>query len=145
MPVAFRNVTASPGDPVATWPSEAIRAALERGGLEEWRPIAAEIRASPWGPVARRVEEILTTSRPYGVADLFDGVINDARARQEQSERDEVATELRDLVARSGMNQREFARAIGTSASRLSSYVNGAVVPAATLMVRARRVAGPQR
>jgi hypothetical protein len=34
----------------------------------------------------------------------------------------------------------EFARRLGTSASRMSSYVNGSVVPSATLMVRARNV-----
>lgn len=31
---------------------------------------------------------------------------------------------------------------LGTSASRMSSYVNGGVVPSAALMVRARRVGG---
>ena len=66
--LAFRNVDASPEDPVSEWPQEAIQTALERGGLAHWRRLAAAIRAEPWGPVARRVEEVLAYSRPYGVA-----------------------------------------------------------------------------
>ncbi|MFN8152176.1 MAG: helix-turn-helix transcriptional regulator [Solirubrobacterales bacterium] len=64
-----------------------------------------------------------------------------ARDAAELVERDAVASELKELVARAGTTQAEFARRLGTSPPRLSSYVNGAVVPAATLMVRARTVA----
>ncbi len=141
MTVSFRNVSARPSDPVAGWPTEGVQAALERGGLPEWRRIADEIEVQPWGRTARQVEEVLSHSRPYGVADLFEGVIKSARHRAETYERETVAAELRELVTRSGLSQADFARRIGTSASRLSSYVNGGVVPAATLVVRARQVA----
>ncbi len=67
-PLAFRNVDVSPDDPVSEWPLEAIQTALERGGLSHWRRLAAAVRAQPWGPVARQIEEVLTYSRPYGVA-----------------------------------------------------------------------------
>jgi len=144
MTVSFRNVSARPGDPVAEWPTEAVRAAIERGGLPEWRRIAREIAKEPWGRTARQVEEVLRHARPYGVADLLEAVIESAREQADTYERKAVAAELRDLVNRSGMTQAEFARRIGTSASRLSSYVNGGVVPAATLMVRARN-AGARR
>ena len=47
----FRNITASPDDPVDTWPFEGILAAVERGGaFRDWRRLAAAIRADPWGP-----------------------------------------------------------------------------------------------
>ena len=141
MTVTFRNVSTRPTDPVGQWPTEAVRAALERGGLAEWRRLASEIRTEPWGPIARRVEEVLGHSRPYGVAELFERVIEDARGRAEADERATVSAELRELIASTGCTQAEFARRIGTSPSRLSSYVNGAVVPSATLMVRARNVA----
>jgi transcriptional regulator with XRE-family HTH domain len=45
------------------------------------------------------------------------------------------------LVARSGLSKQGFAERIGTSRSRLSTYMSGQVVPSATLMVRMRRVA----
>jgi len=37
MELTFRNVDASPNDPVEDWPLEAIQAALERGSLKHWR------------------------------------------------------------------------------------------------------------
>jgi hypothetical protein len=51
----FRNVSASPDDPVEQWPQEAIQAALERGSLSHWRRLARAIHADPWGPVATAV------------------------------------------------------------------------------------------
>lgn len=144
MTVAFRHLSTRPADPLSEWPTEAVQAALERGSLHEWRRLADEIRSQPWGRTARQVEEVLSHSRPYGVADLFDRTIETARGSSEAVEREVVAAELRALVASTGLTQGEFAQRIGTSPSRMSSYVNGAVVPSATLMVRARNVAGPR-
>ncbi len=139
--LAFRNVDASPDDPVSEWPQEAIQAALERGGISHWRRLAKEIQAAPWGPVARRVEEVLSYSRPYGVADAIGRVIGMAREETEKSERETVAAEIDGLVRESGLSRTEFASRIGTSASRLSTYVTGRVTPSAALLVRMRHVA----
>ena len=62
-----------------------------------------------------------------------------ARELAIDSEREEVASEVRDLVARSGLSKQDFAERIGTSRSRLSTYMSGKVVPSATLIVRMRR------
>jgi DNA-binding transcriptional regulator YiaG len=140
--LAFRNVDVSPADPISAWPLEAIQTALERGGLADWRRLAAAIEAEPWGPVARRVEEVLTYSRPYGVAAAFERAIDQSRATAETAEREAVAGEVRGLVDRSGLSQAEFASRIGTSASRLSTYARGKVTPSAALLLRMRRVAG---
>lgn len=145
MTVAFRNLKVSSKDPVSEWPAEGVQAALERGSLREWRRLADVIRADPWGRTARQVEEVLGHSRPYGVAELFERVIDSARTRAEASERDAVAAELRELASASGLTQAGFARHVGTSPSRMSSYVNRRVVPSATLMVRARNVARARR
>ena len=48
-PLKFRNITASPEDPVQTWPFEGVLAAVERGTLPDWRRLARAIRADPWG------------------------------------------------------------------------------------------------
>jgi DNA-binding transcriptional regulator YiaG len=143
-PLAFRNVDASPGDPVAEWPLEAIQTALERGGLSHWRRLAKAIQAQPWGPVARRVEEVLTYSRPYGVAPAMERVIAAAREAAETAEREAVAAEVDRLVRASGLSRSEFASRIGTSASRLSTYVTGKVTPSAALLVRMRRAHAPR-
>jgi DNA-binding transcriptional regulator YiaG len=138
-PLAFRNVDASPEDPVGEWPLEAIQTALERGGLSHWRRLAKAIQAQPWGPVARRVEEVLTYSRPYGVASAMERVIAAAREATETAEREAVAAEVDRLVRESGLSRTEFASRIGTSPSRLSTYVTGKVTPSAALLVRMRR------
>ena len=137
----FRNVDASPREPVAGWPLEAIQTALERGGLGYWRRLAAAIEAAPWGPVARDVEEVLTYSRPYGVAETMERVIEQARSDSEAAERAAVATEIQRLIEESGLSRRAFATHIGTSTSRLSTYATGRVVPSAALLVRMRSVA----
>lgn len=142
MTVAFRNVTSQPTDPVGSWSTEAVQAALERGDLAEWRLLVEAVGADPWGRTARQIEEVLSHSRPYGTAELLERAIAAARARAEAEERASVAAELRELVRLSGLTQAGFARRLGTSASRMSSYVNGSVVPSAALMVRARRVGG---
>ncbi len=137
----FRNIEASPEDPVQTWPFEGILAAVERGTLPDWRRLAEAIDADPWGPVAQQVIEALSLSRPYGTAELLEGVIGRARAEAADAERQEVAAEIRNLVDGSGLSRQDFAGRIGTSRSRLSTYISGQVVPSAALMVRIRRVA----
>lgn len=140
--LAFRNVDVLPTDPVSEWPQEAVQTALERGGLGDWRRLAAAIQAEPWGPVARRVEEVLTYSRPYGVAAAFERAIRQSRADTETAEREAVAAEIRELLAQTNLSQAEFASRLGTSASRLSTYASGKVTPSAALLLRMRRVAG---
>ena len=137
----FRNITVSPDDPVDTWPFEGILAAVERGSLPDWRRLAAAIRADPWGPVARQVLEAIRLSRPYGTAELLEGVVERARKLAADSEREDVAAEVRNLVGRSGLSRQDFAERVGTSRSRLSTYMSGKVVPSAALMMQMRRVA----
>ncbi len=138
--LAFRNVNASPRDPISSWPVEAIQTALERGGLSDWRRLAAEIRDQPWGTVARQVEAILSYSRPYGVDKAMERVISNARNAAEATEREMVATEVNELIRASGLSRAEFASGMGTSPSRLSTYATGKVVPSAALILRMRRV-----
>lgn len=145
MAVTFRNVQASPDEPVTTWPTEAVQAALERGDLTDWRRLAAEIRRDPWGPVARRVEEVLGHSRPYGVADVMELVVSRARADAEERERAAVAAQVREAIDRSGLSRAAFASRIGTSPSRLSTYATGRVTPSAALLLRIQQVAVPWR
>jgi DNA-binding transcriptional regulator YiaG len=135
----FRNVEASPDEAVSEWPTEAIQTALERGDLSHWRRLASAVSEQPWGGVARKLEEALAYSRPYGVANLMERVIAAARDAAEGEERAAVAAEVEDLIRRSGLSRTEFAALIGTSASRLSTYATGKVTPSAALLVRMRR------
>lgn len=139
MPLAFRNVDASPTDDVRTWPYEALVTAIDRGLVPDWQPIFAEIRRSPWGPVARRVERYLSYREPDGVGTLFSLALARARFDADRADRDEVASRVRAAVDRSGLTNSRFADLVGTSASRLSTYVSGKVTPSAAMLVRIER------
>lgn len=141
MTLQFRNLTLTPDTPVETWPSEAVLTALERGSLRHWRLLATAIDREPWGRVARRVEQALEVSRPYGVAPLMETVIADARARAMADERVELVRRISGLLTLSGLTQAAFASRIGTSASRFSTYITGKIVPSATMLMRMERVA----
>lgn len=141
MPLTFRNLTTAPEEPLERWPSEAVTTALERGDLRDLAHLASAVTADPWGRTARQIEEALGHTRPYGVAELMEAAIRRARWRAQSAERAAVAAELRELIAQSGLSRAEFASRMGTSRSRLSTYVTGTVVPSAALMVRARGIA----
>lgn len=145
MPIAFRNVDASPEDDVRTWPYEALVTVIDRGLVQDWQPVLLEIRRSPWGNVARRVERFLSYREPDGVSALFALAIEHARKAVEQADREEVAGRVRDAVATSGLTKAEFAKRIGTSASRFSTYLTGQVTPSAAMLVRIERTAEAAR
>ena len=141
MTVGFRNVDAEPGDDVATWPYEALVAAIDRGVVPDWRPIFTAIRQAPWGQTARRVERYLEYREPDGVCTLFRLAVERARHDAERDERAEVSRRIRAAVERSGLTAAAFARLVGASPSRLSTYLNGRVVPSAAMLVRIENAA----
>jgi len=141
MGLRFRNVDASPDDGVRTWPYEALVTAIDRGLVPDWQPLFAEIRRSPWGRVARRIERYLSYREPDGVSTLFALAIDRARTGAEKEERAEVAARVREAVYRSGLTNAELALLVGTSASRLSTYLNGKVTPSAAMLVRIEKAA----
>jgi hypothetical protein len=142
MGVQFRNVDGSPADSIESWPYEGLVTVIDRGLVPDWRPIFDEIRRSPWGPVARRVEQYLDYREPDGVSTLFALAIDRARADADRTDRDEVAARVRAAVERSGMTSGRFAALVGTSASRLSTYMTGRVTPSAAMVLRIERAAG---
>jgi hypothetical protein len=143
--LTFRNVDADPADPVESWPYEALITALERGLIADWARINRAITRDPWGPVARDVEAYLSYSDANaGVSVLMGELVARARRTSEAAERQAVADEVGELLRRSGLSRAAFAAAIGSSGSRLSTYVNAKVTPSAALMLRMRRVADRQ-
>jgi hypothetical protein len=144
--LAFRNVDADPSDPVESWPYEALVTALERGLIHDWARINGAIKNDPWGPVARDVEAYLGYADPEaGVSALMRELIARARRNAEMAERQAVALEVQSLLHASGLSRTAFATAIGSSTSRLSTYVNAHVTPSAALLLRMRRVAARQQ
>ena len=137
MAVQFRNLEVTPRDPVERWGPEGILTAIDRGGLAEWRRISRALAAGPHGPVAADLEEALELAEDAGAARVLQLALERARA----SEAERVGWRLREYVWRANMTQAEFARAVGTSPSRMSTYLSGSVTPSAVMLERMRRVA----
>lgn len=137
----FRNVEGNPSDPVHTWPYEGMVSVIERGNILDWGPLIEFVRKDPWGRVARNLEIYLGYSDLADVSAFFRLVLDDARERVETSERKEVQEIVGSSWRRSGLSRKDFAKAIGTSPSRLSTYMSGSVIPSAAMVVRMQRVA----
>jgi hypothetical protein len=141
MTLSFRNVEADSSDPVEAWPYEAMVAAIERGTIHDWARISATVRRDPWGEVSRALEDYLSYAEHSGATELLRRAVRRARADVESSDREMVAARVRQLVRDSGLTAAAFASRAGTSASRLSTYASGKVVPSATMMLRLERAA----
>ncbi len=126
--------------PVEFWPTSAIRSALESGDISIWQRIVVAIKRDPFGRTARQVEEVLADAEPYGISKALSEVLSRARAHLEANERDEASRHVRLLMERSGLTEREFASRIGVSAAELAGFLAASVSPAASLMIRMRRL-----
>jgi hypothetical protein len=126
--------------PVEFWPTSAIRAALEGGDIATWKQIANAIKRDPYGRTARQVEEVLESSRPYGISKALAEVLDRARDHLEVNERTEVARHVRLLIERSGLKMPEFASRIGVPVDELGAYLAAETSPSASLMIRMRRL-----
>lgn len=136
----FRNLDIDPSAPVAQWGVEGLLAAIDRGSLPDWRRIVSAINAHPWGPLASDLTTAIGLAEDRGVAVTLHRAIGHARQRAESHAREEVSRRLAALIAESGFSAAEFAARLGTSASRLSTYLSGKVMPSAALLVRAEGV-----
>ena len=136
----FRNIDVTPDDPVDRWGVEGILAAIDRGSLPHWRRIAEAVRADPWGPTAGDLEQAGELAEDVGVAATLRRTLAHARGAAEADAREEVRRRLNAFVESSGLTAAQFAQRLGTSASRMSTYLTGKVVPSAALLVRAENV-----
>ncbi|WP_215815355.1 helix-turn-helix domain-containing protein [Pimelobacter sp. 30-1] len=108
---------------------------LDHGSVVEWRRHLQRLATSPWGPYAESIAELAAVAgRP-----AIGTVLAWCRAWGHEREREQIARHVQHLVAVSGASQRQFAARIGTSPSRLSSYIRGSVTPSAALFLRIQR------
>ena len=141
MPLKFRNLNTTPEAPVEEWGFEGLLAAIERGDQTHWHRIALALEADPRGKVAGELTEVLEAVENTGMAELFRRIQYSALAHAEQGERAAVAARLQEFLSRSGLSRAEFAARLGTSQSRLSTYLTGKVVPSAVIIIRAEGTA----
>lgn len=141
MTVQFRNLTTTWHDPIDQWPYEAVVTTMERGLVSDWQPILRDLRARPFGRIARYVTHYAKDPDDKAAAAFFSGALRRARVSQEEKEREEVIRRIRRAIDATELSQADFARAIGTSASRLSTYLSGQVMPSATMLIRVENLA----
>lgn len=116
------------------------------GTVTEWRHHLSMVAAGPWSPYSYRLVELAKESGNVTATRHLIDLIDLCRERHKARERALIAQEVNRLLALSGLTQREFAQWIGTSPSRMSTYVSGSVTPSAALLLRMRRtVAALQR
>jgi len=139
-PTGARPRSTADQRPVEFWPTSAIREALETDDLTVWQRIVVAIKRDPYGRTARQVEEVLETAPPYGVSKALDEVLTRTRAQLEANECAEVGRHVHMLLQRSGLGQDEFASRIGIPADEFAAYLQGTHSPAASLMIRMRRL-----
>lgn len=115
--------------------------AFASGDVLLWRRLVAAALAEPW---AGRADEHLALldrdQRPSEFASVR-ALAETARRLAEEDERRAVADHIRTTIASTGLTQREFAALVGTSPSRLSTYVTGTVTPSAAMLLRINRMA----
>lgn len=126
--------------PVEFWPTASIREALQSGDITVWQRIVVAIKRDPYGRTARQVEEVLASAAPYGVSQALTEVLTRARNHMEHNERTEAARHVRILMERSGLSVEEFASRTGVSTAEFAAYIQAAVSPPASLMIRMRRL-----
>ncbi len=112
---------------------------IDHGSVLEWRHHFAMIAASPWSPYPGHLGKLAQQAARPEVAAVVDRFTDVCRDHHKEREREQVAGEVRRLVAVSGATQRRFAHWVGTSPSRLSTYISGTVTPSASLMLRMER------
>ncbi|HEU5479863.1 MAG TPA: helix-turn-helix transcriptional regulator [Candidatus Tumulicola sp.] len=145
MTTQFRNVDFDRREPLDDWPAEAIATVIDRGSLSDWRRLAEAIRRNPWGSAARTTETVVGWGEHYGVDALMSRLIAHAREQVNRRGRIAYAEQIRAWREQTGMTLRQFARAAGTSASRLSDYENAKVAPTTDVLGRFRHVANEHR
>jgi DNA-binding XRE family transcriptional regulator len=97
--------------------SAAIDDLLDRGDLEDWRPLLAAIRRDPHGPVAQRVLQLVDDHPMYGTSGLWKAWIEEQRETKSfhagaalRSVRDGRGATQRDIAQRLGMTQPEISK-----------------------------------
>jgi DNA-binding Xre family transcriptional regulator len=115
-----RHLAYPPDTPVEALPTAALVDILERGDLQDWRPLAAAVARDPLGPFAEKVMRLVDAYPMYGTSALWRAWIDRCRARAEGVQRSEATIDLPALRRRRGLTQVDLAGRLSMSQSDLS-------------------------
>jgi hypothetical protein len=106
-----RHLDYDEGTPPAALGLAALDNLLERGDLDDWKPILQAIRSDPWGEVADRVLHLVERRPDNPTATLWRTWIDQAR---HDGAGPHVGRALRELRLRRGLTQQQVAARLGT-------------------------------
>lgn len=101
-----RHLEVADATPPPALGAAALDDVLDRGDLEDWQPILAEVRRDPWGAVANRVLQLVEDHPMYGTSRLWRSWIEEQRGA---SPAPHAGHALRALRRQRGMTQRQVA------------------------------------
>ena len=110
--------------PAATPPDElplaAVADILDRGDLDDWRPLAATVARAPYGPVAERIADLIDRYPMYGTSPLWRAFLDRCRSRPPPPSPPDGPVHLATLRRSAGLTQPALAERMGISQSDLS-------------------------
>lgn len=116
-----RHLEIAPDTPLEELPLAAIHDLLDRGDLDDWRPLLRRIEREPHGELAEAVARLVDAYPMYGTSPLLRSWIERCRSRRDARPRDETETRsLAEIRLSLGRTQAEVARAMGISQSDYS-------------------------
>lgn len=139
-----RHMEVAPGTAAEDLPAAAIVDILERGDLDDWRPIAAAVARHPNGGFAQKVARLADAYPVYGTSSLWRAWIGRCRARVEGGRRPR-AIGLATLRGRKGLTQADLAGRLGMSQSDLSKLEHRRDVRVSTLRAYLQALGGTVR
>ena len=136
-----RHIEVVSGTTVEARPLAAIVDILQRGDLDEWRPIARAILRDPMGKFADRVLRLVDAYPMYGTSSLWRSWIDRCRVRAEGGA---PSTEvgLSTIRRQLGLTQVEVAGRMGISQSDLSKLERRRDLRLSTLRSYAQALGG---
>lgn len=140
-----RHLRVWPETPAEELPLAAIADLLERGDLEDWRPLAAAVRRDPHGPLAAKIARLVDANPLYGTSPLWRSWIDRCRARAEGAAERHLVPGLAQLRRELGLTQARLAPRVGISQSDLSKLERRRDVRLSSLRSYARALGGRLR
>jgi DNA-binding XRE family transcriptional regulator len=112
-----RHLDVEPGTPVAELGLAALDDLLERGDIDDWQPLLAEVRREPHGAVADRILHIVERHALQGTSALWRSWIGGHRASHSEMH---LGRRLAELRRRGGLTQQEVAGRLGMTQPEVS-------------------------
>jgi hypothetical protein len=144
--VIHRHLDVPTGVPVGELPVTALHDLLDRGDLEDWRPILIAIEDEPGGLVAERVARLVDAYPMYGTSPLLRAWIERCRYRTSTRRWTRPPRQGLSAIRQSlGRTQAEVAQRMGTTQSDYSKLERRGDMRLSTLAAVARAFGGKLR